>query len=295
MTTKNGKMDGTSVALPYSGKSPLSVFLKVLMWVFLIFLFVYAVFPVLWLFIASLKTNAELNASAFSIPVVPQWNNYVTAWNSSGIGRMILNSIVISVVATGLNVLITSMAGYAISRFDFRGNKVLHTLFTVGIMVPLNALMVPYFILIKSLGLYDTYGGLILVYTAIGVPISTFIVTGFMKSIPRELEEAAVIDGASFYRRFFDVIFPLARTGVVTAGTFQFLTCWNEFVYANLLTSSQLVRTVQLGIRYFTNQFSTDYVSMYAAIIISMIPSILAYVIFQDQIIAGLTSGAVKG
>ncbi len=119
---------------------------------------------------------------------------------------------------------------------------------------------------------------------------------GFMRSVPKELEEAALIDGAGFYKRFFSVILPpLSRAGVVTAGTFQFLTCWNEFVYANLLTSSQAVRTIQLGIRYFTNQFSTDYVSMYAAIIISILPSVIAYVLFQNQIITGLTSGAVKG
>jgi len=274
---------------------PLSVLLRVPMWIFLILIFIYAVFPVVWLFLSSIKTNAELNASSFSLPKVPQWGNYVTAYVSSGIGRMIANSIFISIVGTVLNILITSMAAYVISRFEFKGNKALNTMFSVGILVPLNALMVPYFIIIKDLKLYDKYGGLILIYTAIGVPISTFIITGFMKSIPRELEEAAVIDGANFYRRFFDIVFPLARMGVVTAGTFQFLTCWNEFVYANLLTSSQLVRTVQLGIRYFTNQFSTDYVSMYAAIIISMIPSILAYMIFQDQIIQGLTSGAIKG
>lgn len=295
MTIQMARKSGGDTTHKFKDVTPLSIFLKILMWIFLIALFVYAVFPVLWLFISSLKTNRELNASAFSLPEIPQWGNYVTAYVSSGIGRMILNSIVISLVGTLLNVLITSMAGYAISRFDFRGSKALHTMFSIGILVPLNALMVPYFIIVKTLGLYDSYGGLILVYTAIGVPISTFIITGFMKSIPKELEEAAVIDGASFYRRFIDIVFPLARTGVVTAGTFQFLTCWNEFVYANLLTSSQLVRTVQLGIRYFTNQFSTDYVSMYAAIIISMIPSILAYTLFQEQIIAGLTNGAVKG
>ena len=275
--------------------SPVSVILNFLKWLFLLFIFAYAVFPVIWLAIASLKTNGELMANPFSLPRVWQFKNYIKAITVSGIGRMMLNSVFISMAATALNILITSMGAYSVSRFEFRGNRILQTMFSSGILVPLNALMVPYFVLINKIGLYNKMGGLVLVYTAIGVPVSTFIVMGFMKSVPTEMEEAALIDGADFYKRFFRIIFPLSRAGVVTAGTFQFLTCWNEFVYANLLTSSQNVRTIQLGIRYFTNQFSTDYVSMYAAIIISILPSITAYVLFQNQIIAGLTSGAVKG
>lgn len=275
--------------------SPGAVLLGLGKWTFLIFLFVYAVFPVLWLAVASLKTNGELMANPFSLPQVWQFQNYKKALAVSGIARLMLNSVLISTAATFLNVLIASMAAYTLSRFRFRGNQVLKVMFSSGILIPLNTLMIPYFVLINSLGLYNTMGGLILVYTAIGIPISTFIIMGFMASVPEELEEAAIIDGACFYKRFFTLVFPLSRAGVVTAGTFQFLTCWNEFVYANLLTSSQAVRTVQLGIRYFTNQFATDYVSMYAAIIISILPSIAAYVLFQNQIIAGLTSGALKG
>jgi raffinose/stachyose/melibiose transport system permease protein len=150
-------------------------------------------------------------------------------------------------------------------------------------------------VIINKLGLYNTYGGMILLYCAIGIPMSTFLIRGLIDSIPMELEEAAYIDGCGFYGRFFHIILPLSRTGIVTAATFEFLTCWNEFVFANLIVSSEKLRTIHVGIRYFTNQFSTDYVSMYAAIMISIIPSIIGYVLFQEQIIAGMTSGAVKG
>ncbi len=276
-------------------KKRLSQVLTVLMWVFLIFLVIYALFPLLWLFMSSLKTNGELVIDPFALPAAPQWGNYAKAMTVSGIGRMMLNSVVISIFATALNLIVTAMAAYAISRFKFKGGRAMQAMFSAGVLVPLNALMVPYFLLITKAGLYNTFGALVLTYCAIGVPISTFIISGFMASVPVELEEAALIDGAGFYRRFAAIVFPLSRVGIVTAGTFQFLTCWNEFVYANLLTSSQNVRTIQLGIRYFTNQFSTDYVSMYAAIIISVVPSIAAYMLFQNQIIAGLTSGAVKG
>lgn len=268
---------------------------SILKWFLIIFFAVYTLFPLLWLFISSFKTNYELLSSPFSLPAKWQFQNYVNALSQAGLGRMLLNSVIVGIVATVLNTVVASMAAYCISRYRFRGREKLFTIFTAGILVPLNALMVPYFVIITKLGLYDTYGGMVLLYCAIGIPMSTFIIRGLMDSIPIDIEEAAYIDGCGFFGRFWHIIFPLSRTGVVTAATFEFLTCWNEFVFANLIISSEKLRTIQVGIRYFTNQFSTDYVSMYAAIVISIVPSILGYVLFQEQIISGMTSGAVKG
>ena len=270
--------------------------LAVFRWFLIIFFAVYTLFPLIWLFISSLKTNYEFLAlSPFTLPEVPQWQNYLNALTVAGLGRMLLNSVIVGVCATVFNVVVASMGAYCISRFRFNGREKIFTLFTAGILVPLNALMVPYFVIINKLGLYNTYGGMILLYCAIGIPMSTFLIRGLMDSIPMDLEEAAYIDGCGFFGRFFHIILPLSRTGIVTAATFELLTCWNEFVFANLIVSSEKLRTIQVGIRYFTNQFSTDYVSMYAAIMISIIPSIIGYVLFQEQIIAGMTSGAVKG
>ncbi len=270
--------------------------LAIIRWILIIFFAFYTLFPLLWLVSSSLKTNFEfLTGSPFALPRVPQWQNYTNALSVAGLGRMLLNSLFVGLMATVVNVIIASMGAYCISRFRFAGREKIFTLFTAGILVPLNALMVPYFVIINRLGLYNTYGGMILLYCAIGIPMSTFLIRGLMDSIPMELEEAAYIDGCGFFGRFFHIILPLSRTGIVTAATFEFLTCWNEFVFANLIVSSDKLRTIQVGIRYFTNQFSTDYVSMYAAIVISIIPSILGYVLFQEQIIAGMTSGAVKG
>lgn len=270
--------------------------LSVLRWILIIFFALYTLIPLIWLILASFKTNFEfLTGEAFALPEEWQIQNYINALKVAGIGRMLLNSVFVGLCATLVNATVASLAGYSISRFRFRGKEQLFLLFTVGILVPLNALMVPYFVIINKLGLYNTYGGMILLYTAIGIPMSTVIIRGLMDSIPSEIEEAAYIDGCGFFGRFWHVILPLSRTGIVTAATFQFLTCWNEFVFANLIVSSEKLRTIQVGIRYFTNQFSTDYVSMYAAIVISIIPSILGYIIFQEQIISGLTSGAVKG
>lgn len=267
----------------------------ILKWILLIYFALYTLFPLIWLFISSFKTNTELFADPFSLPAVWQISNYINALKVSGLIKMMGNSILIGGLSTVLNVLCASMLAYCLSRFRFRGRETIFTFFAAGILVPLNALMVPYFVIISKIGLYDTHAGLILLYSAIGIPMSTFIIRGLMDSLSREIEEAAYIDGCGFFGRYFRIILPLSRNGLVTAATFQFLTCWNEFVFANLLTSSQNVRTIQLGIRYFTNQFSTDFVSMYAAIVISIVPSIVGYMIFQKQIVSGLTSGAVKG
>ena len=268
---------------------------SVIKWMLMLFFAFYTLLPLIWLIISSFKTNTELFGSPFALPAVWQVENYINALKVAGLLKMMGNSIIIGIASTMLNVMCASMLAYCISRFRFKGREIIYTFFAAGILVPLNALMVPYYVVVNKTGLYNTHLGLILLYTAIGIPMSTFIIRGFMVSLSREIEEAAYIDGCGFFGRFFRIVLPLAKNGVVTAATFQFLTCWNEFVFANLLTSSQNVRTIQLGIRYFTNQFSTDFVSMYAAIVISIVPSILGYMIFQKQIVSGLTSGAVKG
>lgn len=264
-------------------------------WILILFFAFYTLFPLLWLLMTSLKTNAEYFANPFSFPMQPQWTNYTSAFTKANLGQMIFNSVTVAVIATALNLLVAAMAAYPLSRFRFRGREAIFLLFSAGIMVPLNALMVPYFTIFSRIGLLDSLNSLRLLYAAIGLPISTFIVRGFMEALPKEIEEAAYIDGCGFFGRFFRIILPLTKTGLVTAGTFQFLTCWNEFVYANLLTSSPGVKTIQIGVRFFTNQFTTDFVSMYAAIIIAIVPSVVGYILFQKQVISGLTSGAVKG
>lgn len=284
----------TSKSVRYA-KTPKQMIGKFAKWLLILFFAFYTLFPLLWLLITSLKTNAEYFANPFSLPAIPQFSNYISAFKRANLGKMIVNSVTVALVATFANVMIASMAAYAISRFKFKGREVIFALISAGVMVPLNALMVPYFTIFSKIGLLDSLNALRILYTAIGLPISIFIMRGFMDSFPVEIEEAAYIDGCGFFRRYFLIVLPLTKTGLVTAATFQFITCWNEFVYANLLTSSPRTQTIQIGIRYFTNQFTTDYVSMYAAIIIAIVPSVLGYVLFQEKVIAGLTSGAVKG
>ena len=264
-------------------------------WVIIISFVFYAVFPFLWLVLASLKTNAELLNNPFTLPEVFQFKNYSNAIQEAGLGRLIINSLVISTSATFLNILFSSMCAFAIARHTFWGNNVLFLMISAGILVPLNALIIPYFAIINFLNLYDTRIGLIIVYCAVGLPVSTFILTEFFKSIPKEIEEASYLDGCNFAARYFKIMLPLALPGLATAGTFQFILCWNEFIYAMLLTSSTDIRTIQFGISYFTNQFFSDYVGMFASVVISIIPSITVFILFQEKVINGLTAGSVKG
>ena len=268
---------------------------SIVKWIIIISFVFYAIIPFLWLVLASLKTNAELLDDPNKLPKVFQFKNYTEAIEAAGLGRLIVNSLVISTIATFLNILVSSMCAFAIARHTFWGRNVLFLMISAGILVPLNALIIPYFAIINFLNLYDTRTGLILVYSAIGLPVSTFILTEFFRSIPKEIEEASYLDGCNFVSRYFRIMLPLALPGLATAGTFQFILCWNEFIYAMLLTSSTDIRTIQFGISYFTNQFFSDYVGMFAAVVVSILPSITVFILFQEKVISGLTAGSVKG
>jgi len=266
-----------------------------LKWSFLLFFLAVAILPLLWLLLNSFKTNLELQVSPFSLPARWSLDNYRSAVALSSLPRLFMNSVIVAAGTVVLNVIVTSMAGFVLAREAFRGREAVHTLLTAGILIPIIAFMVPYFTLVTRTGLYDKLLTLVIVYAAINIPVSVFIVTSFMRSIPVELEEAAIIDGCAFSQRFTKIIFPLARSGIVTAGTFCFIYAWNEFIMAMLLTSSLSSRTIQLGIRFFTSQYISDYTGMYAAIVLSIVPSVAAYTFLHDRIITGLTAGAVKG
>jgi len=278
-----------------TGSVAVDIVAKTAKWVVLVFFLIFTFVPLIWLFITSFKTNFELLTDPFALPEKLQLQNYINAFQLSDLHLLFLHSVLVSTISTGLNILVASMAAYVLSRFRFGFNNVILSIILAGVLIPIIALMVPYFQLISATGIYDTLGALILTYGAINLPISVFLIHGFMGTIPKELEEAGVIDGCSFWQRYSRIVFPLSKLGVVTAGTFVFLYSWNEFIYALLLTSSVRARTLQLGIRFFKSQFVSDYTSMYAALVVTIIPSIVVYILLHEKIIQGLTSGAVKG
>jgi raffinose/stachyose/melibiose transport system permease protein len=270
--------------------------LNLLKWIVLGFFLFVALYPLLWLLLASFKANnLELQQNPFGFPEKWMFVNYYNAMVKAKLPSLFTHSIIVATFAVFLNLIVAAMTSFVIAREQFRGRNVIFTVIVAGILLPIISFMVPYFSIIQKMGLYDSLIALIIVYSTINIPISVFLLTSFMESIPVELEEAATIDGANFVQRFTKVIIPLSQTGLATAGTFCFIYAWNEFIMALLLTSSEASRTLQLGIRFFTSQFVTDYTAMYAAIVITIIPSIVVYFIFHNKIITGLTAGAVKG
>ncbi len=267
---------------------------KIAKWSVLLFFLGITLLPLLWLIMSTFKTNAEFMADPLALPSGIYWQNYIDAVQVSGLPRLLLNSVMVSSGSTIIAMFICSMGAFVFAREEFPGKQIILTVILAGVLVPIIALMVPYYRIIRALGLFDHLFGLTLVYVAINIPISTFLLQGFMKSIPYELEEAGIIDGCGFWQRYARIVLPLSKLGLVTAGTFVFLFSWNEFIYALLLTASFANRTLQLGIRDFQGQFFTNYTGMYAAIVLSIIPSVIVYVLFHDRIVSGLTSGALK-
>jgi len=270
--------------------------LNILKWIVLGFFLFVALYPLIWLILASFKeSNLELQQNPFGLPEKWMFINYYNAIVKAKLPTLFIHSIIVASFAVAVNLVVASMTSFVISREQFKGKSIIFTIIVAGILLPIISFMVPYFSIIQKLKLYDSLIALIIVYSTINIPISVFLLTSFMGTIPIELEEAATIDGANFFQRFSKVIIPLSQTGLATAGTFCFIYAWNEFIMALLLTSSESSRTLQLGIRFFTSQFVTDYTAMYAAIVITIIPSIVVYILFHNKIISGLTAGAVKG
>ncbi|NTV35428.1 MAG: carbohydrate ABC transporter permease [Anaerolineaceae bacterium] len=249
--------------------------------------------PFLWVVLSSLKTNSEIYGKPFGLPTVLRFENYVTAWNSAHIGQNLLNSLVISTCAVALVVLVGSMAAYVLTRVT--PNVFIYTYFTLGIMIPVHTILIPTFILMKNFGLYNTMHGLIILYAVSNLSLTIFILSGFMKSLPREIEEAAILDGCSLPQVFFHIVFPLSMPGIATISILTFLNCWNEYLFAYVLISKTEIKTITQGIYALQGAYNTNYGPLTAGLVLAIIPVLIIYFIFQEQVIAGMTAGAVKG
>lgn len=258
-----------------------------------------SLFGFAWVFLTSLKTNQELYAikTIFGLPAVPQWINYVNAWTRSRMDQFFLNSVVISIASVMLINVVSAMAAYILGRFKFVLAKPILVGFMLGMAIPIQMNLVPWYLMFVNLGLQDTRIGLILLYTAVSLPFSIFVLTGFFRTLPKELEEAAVLDGASEYGVFWHVMLPLSMPGLITVTIFNFLGIWNEYMKALFLLSSPDKFTVPLGLYNLkvTQQYAADWTGLFAGLVIVMIPTIIMFVVLQGRITRGLTVGALKG
>lgn len=261
----------------------------------LIFFSLSCVFPIIWMIYSSLKTSPEFNLSIIALPEKLMFDNYVNAIRISHMDTYFFNSLFNALVSLLFVLLISFILGYFLSRFRFRGRKLIYLIILAGMLIPIPSLMIPLFIQFKSLGLFDQRFTLIIPYVAFGLPFSTFLVESYIKSIPIEIEEAAVIDGSSFIRMLFIIVMPLSVPILTTIAILQFFNKWNEFPFALILVNSENLKTIPLGLINFSSQYSTDYPMKMAALTLATLPVILIYLIFNKKIIEGMIAGAVKG
>ena len=259
------------------------------------FVILISVVPVIWLLISSLQTNEEILSSALNLPKSPSLAGYRTAIEIADLHVKFVTSLFVGSITTVVSVTIYSMAAYILARTRFALREVLFTLLISSILIPVNTMVQPVHQVVRLLGLYDTRGALILVYVGFSMPISLFLLRSFMVNLPRELEESAYLEGASFPRTFFSIILPLTKPALTSAAVLTFLASWHELLYALVLTSSEENRTLSLAMRYFVQSFTFDYSAMFAALVLYIVPSIIIYVILQDSITEGMVAGALKG
>lgn len=253
-------------------------------------------FPFWWMALSSVKTLREL----YTIPPIwwpsaPTWDNYRKVLFESNIPRYFLNSLVISVGATALALVLAIFASYGFARFKFRGKPLLQSLVLVGQLLPTAAIIVPLFITLRVLGLVNTYWGLILVYMIITLPLSVWMLTSYFKAIPVELEEAAIIDGASRLGCLMRITLPLSLPGIVSVLVYAFVTTWNEFIFALCFATDSSVKTLPIGLAEFSTEFNTDWGAVMAASVVMTLPIALLFLSMQRLFIGGLTAGATKG
>ncbi|MGE5583549.1 MAG: carbohydrate ABC transporter permease [Bacillota bacterium] len=275
------------------GLSLRQVFGGIFKYAVLLFVITTTVLPLLWIVISSFKTNMEVLDSAFTFPKTFSFDSYVTVAKVAKIFLYFSNSAIVSFFSVVFALTVFGMAGYVLARFDFKGKNLIYLLFGTTLLIPQNSMMTPIYLLTKYLHIYDTKIALILVYTAIGLPLSIFILRSYFVTIPQELEESAYMEGASFLKTYCHIILPLSKPALASAGALLFLNYWNEFLFALLLTSSQNNRTLPLALSYFLGQFTYDYPSLFAAIVISVIPSIIIYFLIQERITNSM-AGALK-
>ena len=275
--------------------SPKQKAARVFSYLFMALCVLVALFPIVWVVLSSFKTNREILSNGLQLPSTFSFSGYKQALEMAPILKFFVNSLIVSFASTALNVFILAMAGYVFAKKKFRFKNLIFGILPLSMVIPSTALMSPVYTVITKLHLYDTKMALILVYTALNMPISLMILRSAFAAIPTELEEAAYIDGAGFFRTFWQVMMPCAKGGLASAAVLAFLGSWNEFTFALLLTSSTSTRTLPLSLSYFTSQFSFNYTAMFAAITIAVLPSIIVFSIFQEQVCSSLTAGSVKG
>jgi multiple sugar transport system permease protein len=266
------------------------------LWIAVVVIVIFCLFPFYWMINISLKTGADLTSGS-AYPPDPTLKNYRSIFQNGDFTRALLNSAVVSVTTTVLALMVGSFCAYALARLRFRGKFPILALVLSITTFPAIAIAAPLFRLWSNIGIYNTWIGLIIPNLTFALPLTIYILVSFFKEIPKDLEEAALVDGATYFQAFRKVVVPLAAPGLATAGILTFIGVWNEFLFSITLTSSSSARTVPAAIAFFTGstQFELPLGTISAASVVISVPLIFLVLFFQKRIVAGLTAGAVKG
>lgn len=250
--------------------------------------------PVIWVFSLSLRSKKDALSAVFFTREL-HFENYWTAWKTFNFSGLFLNSFIVTIASVVVTLIVASLAAYAFARLTYKGSNIVFYAILLGIMIPPAAIIIPLFIIMKTIGLYNTHFSLVISYIAFGLPIAVLILRGFFQSIPKELIEAARIDGSSEIGTFFKIMIPLSKPAIATVTIFLFMQNWNEFILALVLLKDKLLYTLPVGLANFVGQWDSPWQLVAAGVIIASVPIFIVYLAIQDLFVKGLTAGAVKG
>ncbi|MFG3282555.1 carbohydrate ABC transporter permease [Streptomyces sp. NPDC048111] len=304
MTTETMKVDGeqsssapTASAARWKWRSSEGGVLNAFSHVFLLVWALMVGVPLLWALWSSFKTSGDILTHPWSLPSELHFDNWSRAWSKANIGRYFLNTAFVVGLSTFGTMLLGSMAAYVLARFEFPGNRFIYFLFVGGMAFPVVMVLVPLFFVTKNLGILNTLPGLVLIYIAYSLPFTVFFMTAFFRTLPTTVAEAALIDGASHTRTFFQIMLPMAKPGIISIGIFNVLGQWNQYLLPLVLNQGDTknwVLTQGLADLAVQQGYQGDWGALFAGLSIAMLPVLAVYVVFQKQVQAGLTAGALK-
>ena len=253
-----------------------------------------ALLPLVWLLISSFKED-PLARPGFQLPESMYFQGYISTFRDLDVMKYFGNSMIISLVSVVISILTISMSAYVVARMEFKGKALVNMMLAATLFIPATSLTYPVYNLVNRLGIYDTRAALILIYSCSGIAVSFFVIKNYYDNVPRELEEAARIDGCSYAQTWWYVIFPIARPGILTAAVLAFLNNWNEYYWASLIIIDRAKLPVPALLSNFTTAFTTNYNGLFSAMVVIILPPIILYVAFNKFFIEALSGGAVKG
>jgi ABC-type glycerol-3-phosphate transport system permease component len=252
------------------------------------------VLPLLFMAATAFRTQADWDNSRIGLPTTVSFGAFARAWTDANIGTYFRNSVIVTGSTVALTVVCATLAGYGFAKLRWRLRGAVYLFVLAWIAIPPLLLMVPIYVEMVQLGLLDTYGAVIFLYTALNLPFNVYLMTAFFRSVPDELTEAARVDGAGLHRIFLRVMVPLAKPAIATLVIFNVLWAWNEFLFALLMLQSDSVKTLTVGVLQLQGRFTTDYPALMAGLLITSLPVIGAYLVFQRHLVRGIAAGAVK-